>query len=87
MSRNYGKNGEVKENIGKLHGYLGMNFDFTEKVNVEINMDDYVERMINYLPIRIIRSGTALTPSGNNVFENATAKFWEKKKLNSYKVQ
>ena len=47
MNRNYGNNCEVKENIGKLHEYLGMNFDFTEKVNVEINMDDYVERMIN----------------------------------------
>ena len=28
---NYGKHGEVNSNRGKLHYYLGMTFDFTEK--------------------------------------------------------
>ena len=31
MNCNYGNNGKVKSNIGKVHKYLGMNFDFTEK--------------------------------------------------------
>ena len=31
VNRNYGKHGKVKANRGKVHEYLGMNFDFTEK--------------------------------------------------------
>ena len=29
MNRNYGNHGEVKANIGKVHEYLGLTFDFT----------------------------------------------------------
>ena len=49
MNHNYGKHGEVKENRGRVHKYLGMNLDFTEKGKVKINMDNYVEIMINKL--------------------------------------
>ena len=31
MNRKYGKHGEVKANKGKVHDYLGMNFDLTSK--------------------------------------------------------
>ena len=31
MKRKYGKHGEVKANIRKVHEYLGMTFNFTEK--------------------------------------------------------
>ena len=34
---NYGKHGEVNSNRGKLHYYLGMTFDFTEKRKVKVN--------------------------------------------------
>ena len=33
MNHNYDKHGEVKADIGKVHKYLGMSFDFTEKRN------------------------------------------------------
>ena len=36
MNRNYVKHGEVKSSIGKVHEYLGMTFDFTEKAKVKI---------------------------------------------------
>ena len=64
-----------------------MNFDFTEKEKVKINIYDYVENMINEFTTKLSRSDTALTTAGNNVFENVTEKFWAKKKLNSYIVQ
>ena len=67
-NRNYGKHGKVKANRRKVHNYLGMNFDFTEEAKVKINMDDYVERMINYYPIKLNNNDMALTPSGNNFF-------------------
>ena len=47
MNCNYGKHDEVKANRGKVHEYLGMTFDFTEKENTKIKMDNYVESMIN----------------------------------------
>ena len=31
MNHNYGKNGELKANRGKVHEYLGMTFYVTEK--------------------------------------------------------
>ena len=69
MNHNYGNNGDVNANRGKVHDYLGMAFDFTEKEKVEINMEGYVERMINYSPIKISKSDIYLTPAGNNIFE------------------
>ena len=47
MNRNYGKHGGVKYNRVKVHKHLGMTFDFTETLFVKINMDSYVERIIN----------------------------------------
>ena len=76
INYNYSNNGEVKANRGKLHEYLGTTFDFTEKGKVNINRDDYVERMISYFPMKISKSDTDLTPSGNNIFEKVTEKIW-----------
>ena len=59
MNRNYDKHGEVKADIGKVHEYLGMSFDLTEKGNVKIKMDNYVEGMINELAIKTSKSDTA----------------------------
>ena len=70
----YGKHGEVKSNRGKLHEYLVMTFDFTEEAEVKIDMEDYVESMINELPMKIIKSDTPLTLSGNNLFEKGNRK-------------
>ena len=39
-------------------------------------MEDYVERMINELPMKISKSDTALTPSGNKFFGKVTSKRW-----------
>ena len=50
-----------------MQEYLGMNFDFTEKSKAKINIDNYVERMINYFPKKISNSDTALTLPRNNI--------------------
>ena len=47
MNRYSGKHGEVKFNGRKGHKYLVIIFYFTEKVKVKINMDHYVERVVN----------------------------------------
>ena len=56
-----------------------MNFDFTEKAEVKINTDDYVERIINDFQMKIINSVKYLTPYGNNIFEKGNSKRLGKK--------
>ena len=78
MSRNYGNHGEVRANSGKLHKYLGMNFDIKGKM-VKIRMENYVERIINEFPMKISNNYTALILYGNNLFENVNSKSMVKK--------
>ena len=58
----------MNSNRGEVRKYLGMNFDLAEKEKAEIKMDNYVERMINYFPIKINMIDMALTLVGNNIF-------------------
>ena len=87
MNPNYGKNGEVKVNKGKVHKYLGMTADFTEKGKLKINMNDYVERIINDFSMKISRTDTDLTSARNNIFEKLSERGWLKKKPKSYIIQ
>ena len=87
MKYNYVNHGEMKANRGKVHEYLGITFDFTEKVKVKINMDNYVEKMINEFPMITSKSDTSLTPAGNNILKKVTENLWVKNKLNSYILQ
>ena len=57
---------EVELNRGRGPEYLGISFDFTEKSKVKINMDNYVEMVINDFPMKIINIDTSLTPTGGN---------------------
>ena len=65
MKRKYVKHVEVKSKRRKVYEYLGMNLIFIEKSKVKINMDNYIERMINESPMKISKSDTALTTYGN----------------------
>ena len=77
----------MEANRGKVHEYLGMTFNFTEKLKVKNNMDDYVERISIDFPMKISKRDTAFTPAGNNIFEKGNRKFWVKKKLKSSILQ
>ena len=50
-------------------------------------MDNFVERMINELPMRISKSDTALNPAGHILLKKVTAKVWVKNKPNSSILQ
>ena len=47
-------------------------------------MDDYVERTVNDLPIKIRKSNTALTPARNNLFEKFNRKTLGKKETEQF---
>ena len=59
---------EVKETRVKTHSYLGMTLVYYEKGKVNIDMRDYVKKMINYFPIKLDKNNTATTPANENLF-------------------
>ena len=47
-------------------------------------MEDHVKRMINELPMKIVKVGTSLTPAGNNIFEKVNIKRMDKKETEEF---
>jgi hypothetical protein len=60
----YGKN--LKENVGTVHDYLGMTFDYSFDKEVQINMWDYIKKVIKELPEEI--TGVCATPASDYLF-------------------
>jgi hypothetical protein len=52
---------------GRVHDYLGMTLDFTNKGEVKVTMIDYLKGVINDFPEII--TGTAITPATTNLFD------------------
>ena len=59
--------GKVKVTQGKKHKYLGMILDYSETGTVQIDMSDYVEKIIEEFPENIVT--TAKTPAGEHLFK------------------
>ncbi len=51
---------------GKVHDYLGMIFDFSEKGKVMVNMIEYIKTIINDFPEEIIE--TRASPAADHLF-------------------
>ncbi len=67
----YGK--DLKENVGTVHDYLGMIFDYSFDKKVQINMWDYIKKVIKEFPEEI--TGVCATPASDYLFkvcENGT---------------
>ena len=58
--------GVMKVSRGKVHEYLGMTLDYTEKGIVKINMIDYVKRMIENFPEEVT---SASSPASEYLFK------------------
>eukprot|EP01038_Epipyxis_sp_PR26KG_P018021 gene18021-25248_t len=53
-------------NLGKVHSFLGMTFDFTEDGKVKIKMDKFIKEL---LLEKANIHGNANTPAGGNLFD------------------
>jgi hypothetical protein len=53
--------------MGKQHDYLGMIFNFLSRNEVQINMTEYISRIITEFPEEII--GKPATPAGDHLFK------------------
>ena len=72
LEKMYGKYKDVEPTRGKIHDYLGMVVDFTEKGKVIIDMVKYVESMIDDFPVKLNKGAkipAALSRTGYRYWE------------------
>ncbi len=61
-------NGKIlKENVGTVHDYLGMTFDYSFDKEVQVNMWDYIKKVIREFPEEI--TGVCATPASDYLFK------------------
>jgi hypothetical protein len=68
LQSNYGQHGKVVHHCGKVHEYLGMEIDYTEKGKVIFGMIKYVENMIKDFPEKLKSTDIVKMPAGNGLF-------------------
>lgn len=74
LEMKYGEHGKVKIHRGKVHDYLGMTFDYTEKGKVKIDMISYVEDMLEEFPKKLQKTEVTATPAADNLFAKGHGK-------------
>jgi hypothetical protein len=80
LEKMYGKKefAPVKATRGKIHDYLAMKLDFTEKGKLKLAMVDYVNNMVNDFPEEL---STSNYPWNDNLFKvNPSSKLLPKEK-------
>lgn len=60
----------AKANVGTVHSYLGMSFNFEKQGEVSITMEGYTDELLNFAGIK----GTVKTPATENLFTNDDSK-------------
>ena len=63
----YGEHGEVKAVRGNTHDYLGMTLRFNNG-EVKIDMNEYVQNMLNEFPVKFKPEDRVKTPAGIDMF-------------------
>jgi hypothetical protein len=84
LNSKYGNYGEVKATRGKIHDYLGMTLDYSEKGKVKIAMRDYVAKMVDEFPIKFEPDETAPTPHTDDLFTEGTTSQLDKKRAEEF---
>jgi hypothetical protein len=65
INEKFGKEDPITITRGKVHYYLGMTLDYSEKGKVKIKMLDYVDNMLADLPAEM--DGEASSPAANHL--------------------
>ena len=66
LSEEFGQEGPLTVTRGKVHDYLGMTLDFSIPQKVQIQMYDFIDKMLVDLPIDM--DGTTRTPAADHLF-------------------
>ena len=67
METTFGKDTPLTVSRGQVHDYLGMTLDFRTKGEVQINMEHYIDMMLQDAPEEM--KGTATTPAASHLFK------------------
>jgi hypothetical protein len=84
LQENLGEHGEVAIHQGKIHDYLGMEIDFSEKGKVKIGMTEYVESMLEVFPEKIKSTDTAVTPASDGLFNEGQGNSLNEERADAY---
>jgi hypothetical protein len=66
LSKKFRKDAPMTITRGKIHDYLGMKIDYSDRGKVKITMNEYINDMLNELPRDI--DGVAASPASNHLF-------------------
>ena len=64
LKAEFGKQSALTVRRGKIHDYLGIQFDFSKAGKVVMTMNDYISELIEETPDDLLK-GTATSPAGN----------------------
>ena len=67
LSSEFGKEAPLTINRGKVHDYLGMRIDFSEKGVAKIDMEQYIQNILNEMPHEM--TGVSPTPAANHLLD------------------
>ena len=77
LNQEFGEHGLVTTKRGLVHDYLGMKLNYSIKGEVQIDMQDYVIKMLQDFPIKFTKQQVATTPASTTIFENEVGKLLE----------
>jgi hypothetical protein len=84
LNKTYGKHGKVTTTRGKIHDYLGMTFDFSEKKKVKVDMIKYMEAMVGDFSNKFKTNDTAPTPAAEDLFTEGESKDLDTKRAEEF---
>jgi hypothetical protein len=67
LSDEFGEEMELTIRRGKVHDYLGIRFDFTQKGKVTMTMNDFIQELLKECPDDLMK-GTSTTPAALHLF-------------------
>ena len=67
MEETFVKDTPLTVSCGQVHNYLGITLDFRSKGEVQINMEHYIDMMLQHAPEEM--KGTATTPAASHLFK------------------
>ena len=67
MEETFGKDTPLTVSHGQVHDYLGMTLDFHNKGEVHINMEHYINMMLQNAPKEM--EGTSSAPAASHLFK------------------
>ena len=76
LQKKYGEHGDAVVHRGTKHDYLGMKMDYNKKGKVVVDMQYYIQEMLDDFKDEVKEGQIAKTPAGDNLFN-----FGEGKKL------